>query len=89
MQGAIAAAIEEQTATTGDIGRSVREVSHLIGAIAGAVDQVSHVAARTESGAQATAASATELKQLAQDLGQLADRLASGDTMASHQASLA
>ena len=86
MQTSIAAAIEEQTATTSDIGRSIREVSNLTNGMATAVDKVLLVANRTERGARDTTTSAEDLRELAKDLSNLANRLATSDTTTSHQA---
>lgn len=89
MQTSIAAAIEEQTATTGDIGRSINEVSSLTNAMAQAVEKVLTVANRTEQGAKETTTSAEGLRELASELSGLANRLAAGDTTASHEAAAA
>ena len=79
MQCAIAAAIEQQTATTADIGRSITDVSSAAADIAGSVEQVLGAARTTETGAQTTSGAAESLGRLAIELTGLADRLASGD----------
>jgi methyl-accepting chemotaxis protein len=89
MQTAIAAAVEEQSATTGDMGRSITEVSGLATDIARSIGAVVDSAATTEHGAANTTSSAQSLAGLAEELTQLADRLASGDATGSHEAQAA
>ena len=89
MQSAIAAAVEEQSATTGEMGRSIADASSQAGAIAACIQHVVQTAGTTERGAQAATASAGTLASLADELSLLADRLASGEATGSHEAQAA
>ncbi len=67
-QTTIAAAVEEQTATTAEISRNVNEVSAGSSHIAGTIRNIATSAADTSSGAAATQQSAQELSSLAQNV---------------------
>jgi methyl-accepting chemotaxis protein len=67
-QFSIAAAVEEQTATTNEISRSVSAAAVGSGEIARNVDGVALAAQSTSQGAASTQQSAAELAQLAGDL---------------------
>jgi methyl-accepting chemotaxis protein len=73
-QGTIAAAVEEQTATTNEISRSVTEAAAGTTAIAGDAVQASQAASVTQSGADGTAQAATSLAGLATELDLLVQR---------------
>jgi methyl-accepting chemotaxis protein len=68
ISGTIASAVEEQAATTAEIGRSVTEAARGSEEIAGNVVGVADAAASTTQGAAQTQQSATELAALAADL---------------------
>ena len=70
-QTTIAAAVEEQTATTSDISRSVSAVSSGSTNIAELIGGVAESAASTSSGAGATQRSADELAQLSEKIQDL------------------
>jgi methyl-accepting chemotaxis protein len=89
MQSAIAAAVEEQSATTAEMGRSITDASGQASAIAECIDHVVQTAGTTERGAQAATTSAGALASLADELSLLADRLASGEATGSHEAQAA
>jgi methyl-accepting chemotaxis protein len=74
IQTTIAAAVEQQTATTNDISRSVTEAAAGSHGIAGDISEVASAANRTLVGAEATAQAATSLTDAAGTL----DRLLSG-----------
>ena len=71
IQTTIAAAVEEQTATTNDIARSVTEAATGAHGIAADVSQVADAAAETRSGAEATAQAAASLSGMATTLNEL------------------
>jgi len=73
-QGTIAAAVEEQTATTNEISRSVTEAAAGTTAIAGDAVQASQAASATQTGADGTAQAATSLAGLATELDLLVQR---------------
>ncbi|MFO1093189.1 MAG: methyl-accepting chemotaxis protein [Planctomycetaceae bacterium] len=64
----IAAAVEEQSATTGEIGRSVNEA-------AGGTSEIARNIAKVAEGADATTHGANNSKQAANDLSQMANNL--------------
>ncbi|GIF14372.1 methyl-accepting chemotaxis protein [Actinoplanes teichomyceticus] len=64
----IASAVEEQTATTGEMSRSVAEAAANSGAVARTVTSVAEVAAATAEGARTTQQAAADLTRLAGDL---------------------
>jgi methyl-accepting chemotaxis protein len=65
-QTTIAAAVEEQTATTSEISRNVNDVSTGSSHIADTIGNIADSAANTASGAEATHKSAQDLAELAQ-----------------------
>ncbi|KHD74437.1 methyl-accepting chemotaxis protein [Actinoplanes utahensis] len=67
----IASAVEEQTATTGEMSRSVAEAATSSGEVARTVSGVAEVAAATAEGARATQQAAVDLTRLAGDLTNL------------------
>jgi methyl-accepting chemotaxis protein len=67
-QTAIAAAVEQQTATTNEMGRNVGEVATGSYEISSNVAEVAEAAAATTSAAENTAAAADELARIAHDL---------------------
>ena len=69
-QSAIAAAVEEQSATTGEIGRLMESAVTHVQRIADSLRKVSQAAESTHSGAQATRSSAEGLAGMADRLGQ-------------------
>jgi methyl-accepting chemotaxis protein len=71
IQIAIASAIEQQSATTAEISRSVTEAAAGASEIAGNVSEVAHTAEQTSGGARDTLASAHDLSQMAADLSGL------------------
>ncbi|GAA1622233.1 methyl-accepting chemotaxis protein [Actinoplanes couchii] len=64
----IASAVEEQTATTGEMSRSVSEAATSSGDVARTVSGVAEVASAAADGALATQRAATDLTRLAGDL---------------------
>jgi methyl-accepting chemotaxis protein len=70
----IASAVEEQSATTGEMGRNVTESAHGAGEIARNVIAVATVAQNTASGAGQTMTAATELARMAAELKELLSR---------------
>ncbi|MEU4424932.1 methyl-accepting chemotaxis protein [Actinoplanes sp. NPDC024001] len=67
----IASAVEEQTATTGEMSRSVADAATSSGEVARTVSGVAEVAAATADGARATQQAAVDLTRLAGDLTNL------------------
>ncbi|MEV0901172.1 methyl-accepting chemotaxis protein [Actinoplanes sp. NPDC049802] len=67
----IASAVEEQTATTGEMSRSVADAATSSGDVARTVSGVAEVAAATADGARATQQAASDLTRLAGDLSNL------------------
>jgi methyl-accepting chemotaxis protein len=67
----IASAVEEQTATTGEMSRSVAEAATSSGDVARTVSGVAEVATATADGALATQQAASDLTRLAGDLTNL------------------
>ncbi|MEU8239950.1 methyl-accepting chemotaxis protein [Actinoplanes missouriensis] len=67
----IASAVEEQTATTGEMSRSVADAATSSGDVARTVSGVAEVASATADGAKATQQAAADLTRLAGDLANL------------------
>ena len=67
----IASAVEQQSATTSEMGRNVAESAHGSGEIARNIMTVAQVAQNTASGAEQTMTAATELARMAAELKQL------------------
>ncbi|MEU4690242.1 methyl-accepting chemotaxis protein [Actinoplanes sp. NPDC023714] len=67
----IASAVEEQTATTGEMSRSVADAATSSGDVARTVSGVAEVANATADGARATQQAAADLTRLAGDLANL------------------
>ena len=74
IQATIASAVEEQTATTNEIARSVTEAATGADGIASDITQVASAAAENRTGAQNTLASASELTAIATELRSLVGR---------------
>ena len=74
IQTTIASAVEEQTATTNEIARSVTEAAGGANGIADDISQVASAADDTRQGAQNTLQSATELAAMAAELKALVGR---------------
>ena len=68
IQTTIASAVEEQTATTNEIARSVTEAAGGANGITDDISQVASAADDTRQGAQNTLQSATELSTMAAEL---------------------
>jgi len=77
IQNTIASAVEEQTATTGEISRNVAEAARGSSEIAHNVTGVAQAARATTEGAGDTKKSADELSRMAHDLQELVGRLKS------------
>jgi methyl-accepting chemotaxis protein len=71
IQTTIASAVEEQTATTNEIGRSVGEAARGASEIAGNVSGVAQAAQETAEGASDTLRAASELARMADELTRL------------------
>ncbi|MGZ4475375.1 MAG: methyl-accepting chemotaxis protein [Nocardioides sp.] len=69
--GTIASAVEEQTATTNAIARSVTEAANGAHGIAADITQVASATTQAQSGAQGTSAAASELSGMAVTLDRL------------------
>jgi len=69
--GTIASAVEEQTATTNDIARSVTEAASGATGIAEDITRVAGATTQAQAGAQGTASAATELAGMATTLDRL------------------
>ncbi len=74
IQNSIAGAVEEQAATTGEIGRNVHEAAAGVSEIASNVSSVAEAAQGTASGANQTQAAAGELTRMAADLTRLVNQ---------------
>jgi methyl-accepting chemotaxis protein len=74
IQTTIASAVEEQTATTNEIGRSVTEAARGASEIAGNVSGVAQAAQETAEGASDTLRAASELARMADELTRLVDQ---------------
>ena len=68
IQGTIASAVEEQTATTNEIGRNIAEAAKGSTEIARSITSVAQAAASTNEGVGNTHTAAAELARLASDL---------------------
>ncbi|HEX3757403.1 MAG TPA: methyl-accepting chemotaxis protein, partial [Kofleriaceae bacterium] len=75
----IASAVEQQSATTSEMGRNVAESARGSGAIAHNATAVAGAAQSTASGASQTMTTATELARMASELKQLLSRFSFGD----------
>jgi len=73
LQTRIAAAVEEQSATTGEISRNIAEATTGSGEIAENIVQVAQAAQSTAEGASNTQVSSQELARMAQSLQRLVD----------------
>jgi len=73
-QTTIAAAIEEQSATTSEIGRSINEAAHGSGSIADLIASVAQAGARTTAGVESTRETATDLSRMAGELRTLTEQ---------------
>jgi methyl-accepting chemotaxis protein len=83
IQSTVAAAVEEQAATTNEIGRSVAEAAAGATSIAGNIAKVAEAAHSTASGAADTRSSATELATMATELRRLLSQFkVSSETLA-------
>ena len=78
IQGSIATSVEEQSTTTGEIGRNVTEAANGTRDIAQNIDNVAQAAEGTSQGAQETQTSAGELNRLAGELRELVDSYTHG-----------
>ena len=74
IQTTIASAVEEQTATTNEIGRSVGEAARGASEIAGNVSGVAQAAQETAHGAADTLRAASALARMAEELTHLVDQ---------------
>ncbi|MCA1983188.1 methyl-accepting chemotaxis protein [Nocardioides nematodiphilus] len=74
IQSTIASAVEEQTATTNEIARSVTEAAAGADGIASDITEVASAAAENRAGAQDTLQSATDLSAIATELRALVAR---------------
>jgi methyl-accepting chemotaxis protein len=82
IQTTIASAVEEQTATTNEIGRSVTDAAHGASEIASNVSGVAYAAQETAHGASDTLQAASELARMADELTRLVSQFHLGDTPA-------
>jgi methyl-accepting chemotaxis protein len=71
IQTAIAAAVEQQNASMGEISRSASEAARAAGAITGNIDVVAHAVSDTSEGVQASTQTISELAALSQTLHDL------------------
>jgi methyl-accepting chemotaxis protein len=74
LSSTIASAVEEQSATTSEMGRNVAEAAHGTAEIAKTTAAVATVAQHTSNGASQTEAAAGELARIAAELKQLVSR---------------
>jgi methyl-accepting chemotaxis protein len=79
IQTTIASAVEEQTATTNEIGRSVGEAARGASEIAGNVSGVAQAAQETAEGASDTLRAASELARMADELTRLVGQFRLGE----------
>jgi methyl-accepting chemotaxis protein len=82
IQTTIASAVEEQTATTNEIGRNVTEAARGASEIAGNVSGVAQAAQETAEGASDTLRAASELARMADELTRLVEQFRLEDTVA-------
>jgi methyl-accepting chemotaxis protein len=73
-QGAIAAAVEEQTATTGEMQRNVSQAAEASASIAATIGSVADAAQATQVQMGETQSSITELTQMSRDLQSTVER---------------
>jgi methyl-accepting chemotaxis protein len=73
-QTSIASAVEEQTATTGEMSRSVHEAAAGAGTIAGNISQIAEAAQETTRSVEAGSQAAGELAALSAELHQVVSR---------------
>ncbi len=73
-QSTIASAVEEQTATTNEMGRNVTEAAGTSTQIARSVDEAAHVAQDSQTAAESLSQAASELSQRAAELQGLIGR---------------
>jgi methyl-accepting chemotaxis protein len=71
IQSTVASAIEEQSATTNEMVRSLNSAANSSQEVAGSVNQVAEAAKKTTEGAITANTSASNLAKLADDLGAL------------------
>ncbi|MEQ1633660.1 MAG: methyl-accepting chemotaxis protein, partial [Planctomycetota bacterium] len=71
LQTSIAASVEEQTATTKEIARTLSEAAQGTNEIVGTIARVSQCAGETSLGAQSSLQSAESLSTMADDLNKL------------------
>ncbi len=74
IQGTIASAVEEQSATTKEIGRSVTEAANRSSEITRTIASVAEAAGETSRGSQDTESAASELAKMAAELQKLVSR---------------
>src|SRR5262249_14131511 len=74
----IASAVEEQSATTAEIGRGIADAAHRSSEIARNIATVANVAHNTASGAGQTQSAATDLARMASELKHLLSRFTFG-----------
>jgi methyl-accepting chemotaxis protein len=67
-QNAIASAVEEQSAMTGEIGRNISEVAAGSGEIARNITRVADAAQSTSTGTEGTLSAAAEIEDMAEEL---------------------
>ncbi|MCU1485422.1 MAG: putative methyl-accepting chemotaxis protein [Actinomycetia bacterium] len=89
IQTTIASAVEEQTATTNEIGRNVGEAARGASEIAGNVSGVAQAAQETAVGASDTLRAASELARMADELTRLVSQFRIGDAAAPAPATVA
>jgi len=73
-QGTIASAVEEQTATTGEIGRNITDAAHGSSEIAKNLEGVAEAAQSTTEGANNTSQAAGDLSEMATQLQALVNK---------------
>jgi methyl-accepting chemotaxis protein len=81
---AIAGAVEEQSATTSEMGRNVSHAAKGSGDIATNIGSVTEVARNTSSGASQTMGAAIELARIAADLNQLISKFSFDESTRSY-----
>jgi methyl-accepting chemotaxis protein len=89
IQTTIASAVEEQTATTNEIGRNVGEAARGASEIAGNVSGVAQAAQETAEGASDTLRAASELARMADELTRLVGQFRIGDVSTPAPATIA
>jgi methyl-accepting chemotaxis protein len=86
IQGSIAAAVEEQTATAQEMSRNTKDVSSGNQAIASNISGVAQAATSTNEGAESTRQAAGELSRLASTLQGLVQQFDCGEAVAGESA---